>query len=143
MQYCIALWLYLAFSRCHRSKFIWSCFKVRKYCSEVLKNDFIAAFVVVLADQLLLSYYHIFKDSYYFKSVVKTCAKHKSLIGRSCKKWIDIFVIQCVKAKSSPSNKRLQFIKYFNLFSIFLYKFHQWTLLSHFYQKSFWSKSIH
>ena len=48
-----------------------------KYCGSVLKNDF----VVVVVVGVLTNFYHIFKESDYFESLVETCPKWKIVVG--------------------------------------------------------------
>ena len=49
-----------------------------KYCGSVLKNDFVIVVVVV---GVLTNFYHIFKESDYFESLVETCSKRKIVVG--------------------------------------------------------------
>ena len=72
-----------------------------KYCGSVLKNDF----VVVVG--VLTNFYHIFKESDYFESLVETCPKRKIVCGccikihyekfntffKVHKKYIEFFVL--------------------------------------------------
>ena len=51
--------------------------RVTKYRSP--KNDFIVVVVVVVG--VLTNFYHIFKESDYFESLVETCPKRKSVVG--------------------------------------------------------------
>ena len=54
-----------------------------KYCGSVLKNDLVVVVVFVVgvgvgvADKL---FYHIFKESDYFESLVETCPKQKIVV---------------------------------------------------------------
>ena len=47
-----------------------------KYCGSVLKND-----VVVVVVGVLTNFYHIFKESDHFESLVETCPKRKIVCG--------------------------------------------------------------
>ena len=49
-----------------------TCFlNASKYCGSVFKNDFVVVVLVVV----------IFKESDYFKSLVETCPKRKTVVG--------------------------------------------------------------
>ena len=50
-----------------------------KYCGSVLKNDFVVVVLVVVG--VLANFYHIFKESDYFESLVETCPKRKIIVG--------------------------------------------------------------
>ena len=54
-----------------------------KYCGSVLKNDFVVVVVliVVVVVGVLTNFYHIFKESDYFESLVETCPKRKIVVG--------------------------------------------------------------
>ena len=58
-----------------------------KYCGSVLKNDFVVVFavvvvlVLVVVVRVLTNFYHIFKESDYFESLVETCPKWKIIVG--------------------------------------------------------------
>ena len=56
-----------------RSEFL----NASKYCGSVLKNDF----VVVVVVGVLTNFYHIFKESDYFESLVETCPNRKIVVG--------------------------------------------------------------
>ena len=52
-----------------------------KYCGSVLKNDFVVVVVVaVVVVGVLMNFYHIFKESDYFESLVETCPKRKFVL---------------------------------------------------------------
>ena len=53
------------------------------FCGSVLKNDFVVVVVVVLVVVVgvLTNFYHIFKESDDFESLVETCPKQKIVVG--------------------------------------------------------------
>ena len=52
-----------------------------KYCGSVLKNDFVVVVVVVVVVGVLTNFYHKFKESDNFESLVETCPKRKIVVG--------------------------------------------------------------
>ena len=55
-----------------------------KYCGSVLKNDFVVVVIVVVlvvVVGVLTNFYHIFKESDDFESLVETCPKRKIVVG--------------------------------------------------------------
>ena len=55
-----------------------------KYCGSVHKNDIVVLVVVVVVG-VLTNFYHIFKESDYFESLVETCPKRKTFVGTAQK----------------------------------------------------------
>ena len=51
-----------------------------KYCGSFLKNNFVVLVIVVVVG-VLTNFYHIFKESQYFESLVETCPKRKIVVG--------------------------------------------------------------
>ena len=70
-----------------------------KYCGSVLKNDF-----VVIVVGVLTNFFHIFKESDYFESLVKTCPKQKIVVGAAYK-----YITKKLKYFSKCTKHRLNF----------------------------------
>ena len=74
-----------------------------KYCGSVLKNDFVVVVVVVVG--VLMNFYHIFKESDYFKSLVETCPKRKIVVGAD-KKYISKKLITSNNSRNPKTSEK-------------------------------------